>query len=152
MDANVLLAYIDGDSDRIGVVAELFRQARAGDIELVTSVLTQTEVAYGASEGESGRLDAEVEAKIDELWKPASPLKMVELSPAVAQEARAIIRAEFADGRSGLKPPDAIHLATAKRMAVAAFYTYDKPLQRHRPSVSFPITEPIIQQAQFPGT
>lgn len=151
-DANVLLSYIDGDADRLPVSDELFRQARASDIDLVTSVLAQIEVAFGASEKQSGQLDSSVEDKINELWKPASPLKMVELHSAIAEQARSLMRAELAAGRSGLKPPDAIHLATAQRMGVDAFYTYDTRLAKHAPSVTFPVSEPVTAQAQLPGT
>ena len=151
-DADVLLSYVDEDVDRLPVIDELFRQARAGAIEIVTSVLSQTEVAFGASEKQSGALDSAVETKINELWKPASPVKMVEFFPAIAHEARSIMRRELDAGRSGLKPPDAIHLATAERAQVDEFYTYDKALRKHRASVSFPIKEPVTAQAQLPGT
>lgn len=116
-DANVLLSYIDGDQERLPPIEELLRRGRAGEIELVTSTLTQVEVAFAASEREAAELDDEIETAIDELWLPGSPIKVVELHAAVARQARALMRSELAAGRSGLSASDAIHLATRSRWA-----------------------------------
>jgi predicted nucleic acid-binding protein len=90
--------------------------------------------------------------KIDELWKPASPIKLVEVHPAIVRDARGLIRAAVAAGRSGLRAADAIHLATAERMGAAEFHTYDTGLPKHLPDVSFMIREPFVAQNQLPGT
>ncbi len=151
-DANVLLSYIDGDAQRLPLIDELFRRARARDIELVTSVLSQAEVAFASEEKSAGHLDPEIEAKIDELWRPASPIKLVEVHSAIVRDARGLIRAAMAEGRSGLRAADAIHLATAGRMGAEDFHTYDTRLPKYRPGVTFPIREPITAQDQLPGT
>ena len=54
--------------------------------------------AFAASEGENETLDPEAETRIDELWKPGSPIALVEFYPAVAREARTLIRESL--GRS----------------------------------------------------
>lgn len=48
-DANVLLSYINGVADRVPIIEELFRQARAGEIELLTSSVSRVEVAFAGS-------------------------------------------------------------------------------------------------------
>lgn len=151
-DANVLLSYVDGDPDRLPTIEELLRQARAREIEIVTSALSQVEVAFAASEKEGQALDPAAEERIDELWKPSSPIALVEFYPALAREARRLIRDAIDAGRSALKPADAIHLATAARMEVEDFHTYDEKLQRHSNAFPFPVREPLTPQAQLPGT
>lgn len=151
-DADVLLSYIDGDAERLPTIDELLRRARAGNIELVTSVLSQAEVAFASEEKEAGQLDPAIEANIDELWKPASPITLVEVHPAIVRSARDLIRSAVAAGRSGLKPADAIHLATAERMGAVEFHTYDTGLTKHSAGVGFTIREPLVAQSQLPGT
>ena len=151
-DANVLLSYIDGDQDRLPPIEELLRRSRAGEVELVTSTLTQVEVAFAPSEKEAGVLDDEIETAIDELWLPGSPIKVVELHAAVAAQARALMRTELAAGRSGLRASDGIHLATAITMSVDDFHTYDQRLSGHAAGVAFPVREPFTPQGQLPGT
>lgn len=151
-DANVFLSYLDGDEDRLPTIEELLRQSSARNIELVTSAMSQVELAFAPTEKEAETLDPSVEDAIEELWAPSSPITLVELYPAVATEARALMRRELADGRSGLKPADAIHLATAVRMRVSDFHTYDSRLQVHAPAVPFPVREPFTPQGQLPRT
>ena len=91
-DADVLLSYIDGEAERLPILDELLRQSRAGEIELVTSALSQVEVAFASSEAESETLDPEIEERIDELWTPSSPVHVVEFHPAIAQAARDLLR------------------------------------------------------------
>lgn len=151
-DSNVLLSYVDGDADRLPTLDELLRQSRAGDIELLTSTLSQVEVAFAPSEKEQEQLDPEIEARIDEFWLPGSPVKMVEFYPTLAAEARNLMRQALAGGRSGLKGPDAIHLATAARMGARDFHTYDADLRKYEVEVPFPIREPFTAQGKLPGT
>lgn len=70
-DANVLLSYVDGDADRLPTIEELLRQARASEIEIVTSALSQVEVAFAGSEKHDRALDPEAEERIDELGSHA---------------------------------------------------------------------------------
>lgn len=150
LDACVLLSFIDGDEDRLPTIDELLRRARAGEVELLTSVLSQVEVAFATSEKQAVALSAETEAKINTLWLPASPLETVELYDHIAWRARELIRLALANGHS-LKPPDAIHLATADRMRASEFFTYDKGLPKHRPLFDFPICEPHNPQEMISG-
>ncbi len=77
-DACVLLSYINRIADRFPIIDELLRQSRAGDIELLTSTISQVEVAFAVFEKQQGTLDPAVEQEIAGLWAPGSPLKAVE--------------------------------------------------------------------------
>jgi predicted nucleic acid-binding protein len=145
-DSNVPLSYLNGVADRVPVIDELFRQARAGEIELVTSSISRVEVAYIQSEKQAGALDQNTEEAIDSLWAPGSPIKPVEFYDLIADKARALMRQGISQGWGQLKPLDAIHLATAQQMAVAGFHTYCERLQRWTNELGFPVTEPQTAQ------
>jgi PIN domain len=121
-----------------------------GDFELLTSSLSHAEVAFAAFEKEQGQLDPEVERKIDELWRPGSPIKTVEFYDLIGLEARALIRQGIAQGWGMLKPSDAMHLATAQRMEVSQMQTYDTRLLGWDGHVSFAIREPVVAQMPIP--
>ncbi len=148
-DSCVLISYLDGDAERVPTIDELFRRSRAGDIELITSVVSQVEVAFVASEKSGGVLDSEVEKAIAELWTPASPIAVVEFHELIASRARELIRIGIVEQRA-LKPMDAIHLASAESVGASEFHTYDTPLERWTATMPFPIHEPQSPQEPLP--
>jgi hypothetical protein len=91
-------------------------------------------------------LDAQIEAKIDELWRPGSPIKTVEFYDLIAARARGLMRQGIEQGWGALKPADAIHLATAQQMGVVEFHTYDDRVMKWSGKAGFPITEPQTPQ------
>jgi predicted nucleic acid-binding protein len=151
-DACVPLAYINAIQDRVAVIDELLRRARAGEFELLTSVLSRVEVACAASEKEQGELDPAVEAQIDDFWRPGSPIKLVEFYDLIADQARALMRQGVEQGWGSLKPADAIHLATAQQMGVTEFHTYDQRLLKWNGNAGFPVMEPHTPQGVLDTT
>jgi len=151
LDACVLLSYIDGDEDRAPTIEELFRRSRAGEIDLITSILSRVEVAFDSAEKAGGALDPEVEKNIDALWISPSPIDTVELYDQIASEARALVRYAVEQGWS-LKPPDAIHIATATQMQARELFTYDTALPKYATRARLSILEPYNPQEQLPGT
>lgn len=117
-DSNVAISYVNGMADRVAVIEELLRKARAREIELITSSLSIVEVAFAKAEKQSGALDPDVEASIDALWAHGGPIKTVEFYDLIALEARGLMRRGIEQGWGSLKPIDAIHLATAKQIGV----------------------------------
>jgi predicted nucleic acid-binding protein len=143
-DACVFLAWINNEPGRASVVDALLRSTRAGDREVVTSVLTITEVAFAAAEKQGALSPAEL-AKIDNLWEPPSPIKLVEVHRLIAHDARQLMRQGAPDGLA-LKPPDAIHLVTAKRAACEEFLTYDPKLIKYAGMIGLPVREPVSDE------
>ena len=86
----------------------------AGNVEIVVSVLSHIEVA------KVGNLtDDDAEARIQEFFnRPYVVSATIDL--AVAREARRLVRTY-----SGLKPLDAVHVATALRWNIPILETYD---------------------------
>ena len=148
-DSCVPLSYVNGVPDRLPTIDELLRHARREELELVTSVLSITEVAFAASEQAGGALDPEVEENIDSLWSPDSPIALVEFHDLIAREARGLIRQGIGQDWGKLKPADAIHLATARRLEVDRFHTYDDRLLKWNGVAGFPVTRPEVAQGML---
>ncbi len=130
-DANVFLAYVGDEEGRADTVQALLDEARRTEIVIVTSVLSITEVAYGAHERDQGLTEAGEEA-IEQLWTPASPVTLADVSHAVARNARTLIRVARAQGLSGLRGADAVHLATARLLSCEVIFTYEAEARRSR--------------------
>lgn len=145
-DSNVPISYLNGMADRLTVIEELLRKARAREIELVTSSLSIVEVAFAQAEKQGEALDPAVEASIDALWEAGGPIKTVEFYDLIALGARALIRRGIDQGWGNLKPIDAIHLATAKQIGVVAFHTYCARLHAWTGHLGFPVSAPVLAQ------
>jgi predicted nucleic acid-binding protein len=145
-DSNVVLSYLNGEPDRVPIIEELFKQARAEEIELLTSSVSRVEIAFVQSEKDSSELDREAEEAIDAFWSPGSPIKTVEFYDLIAEDAKALIRRGIDQGWGSLKPMDAIHVATAQRMEVSEMHSYDAQVKKWSEHLGFPITDPETAQ------
>ena len=131
LDACVLLAYVTDEPDRATVVQSILDDARQSRIEILTSVLSITEVAYVPSGADSG-IAADEDNAIDELWTPASPITLVDISETVARGARQVIRRAKHSPGAGVRSADAIHLASAELHGCDWFFTYENEAKRTR--------------------
>ena len=146
-DACVFLAYVNAEEGRIEDVDAILLQASRGRIELITSTVSIAEVAFGAAEQRGQPLDKAIEDKINRLWMPPSPVRLVEFHALIAAEAVRLMRDLRPSGLS-LKPMDAIHLATARRYEVARFETYDD-LAKFSAAAGLPILPPAPHQPEL---
>ena len=149
-DADVLLSYVNDDADRVPTIEALLDEGRKAvpEIEIFTSEISIVEVAFGAAEQQRRALDDETEGRINSLWMPGSPVRMVEYYRLIGDDAKSLIRLAITKGWS-LKPMDAIHFATARRMKVAEFYTYDGRLAKFDNDVGFKVCEPYTRQKRL---
>lgn len=114
--------------------------AASGGFEIITSVLSITEVALAAPAKDAGATEADALKKIDSLWLPPSPVKLAEFHQLIAADARDLMRKAADQGRS-LRPPDAIHLSTAARLKCDEFLTYDD-LSAYEPMIGMQVGKP----------
>ncbi len=150
-DANVIISYIEGRPDRASVLEALLHQSSQDTIEIITSTLTIAEVAFAESERAKGSLDPGIAEKIDTFWNDPKAVRLAEVHPVIARDARDLIRSGIPKGWSGLKPADAIHLATASSYNCAEFHTYEgSKLQRYSQQLQMSIGEPTTGQLMFP--
>jgi predicted nucleic acid-binding protein len=106
LDTSAYLAAINGEKDRAQVVLQILEAADQKKIEIVASTFVAAEVIK--IKGEDAYLTPDKETEIDEVLK-SERILWVELDLTLALEARKLARAH------GLKPGDAIHLASAIR-------------------------------------
>ena len=146
IDANVLIAYVGNEENRVDTVHSILDDARDSKIKLLTSVLSITEVAYVATESRE-TLSSDDDIAIDQLWTPASPITLVDFSETVARVARSVIRKAKSKRIRSVGSADAIHLATAALQDCDRFYTYENEARRKgwnrlvRSDVSEPFTD-----------
>ena len=149
-DSCVFLSYVNEMQDRMPVLDALLESNHSGGtVKLYTSMLTQVEVSFAASEQQKQILDPQVEQRITSLWSDPEAVVSVEYHDGIGQVAKGLIREAITRGWS-LKPLDAIHLATAQWLAsvglqVEEFHTYDDRLWKYGPIVGFCIGEPYTQ-------
>ncbi len=150
-DANVFLAYVSAETERLPDVEALLDGAEKGDVEIYTSELSVVEVAYATQEKAGGALDPQIEMKIEALWRPPSPIRRVEFNSLISRDARGIIRTALSTDGAMVKPADSIHLATAQRYGVDEIHTYESLQRRERWAglVGIDVKEPWAAQPQL---
>ena len=147
-DACCMLSYINGDAARMPDLSSFLEESEKRDIQIATSTLSTVEVAYGHHERSGQTLDTHVENDIAKLWSPGGPVKLVEFHTLIADGARRLIRLGLTQGWA-LKPPDAIHLATAKAIEADEFNTYDEGLPRYASAIGCEINPPKAYQPKM---
>lgn len=147
-DACVFLSFIEKHPDRIGAIWTWLEKAQEGRVVIVTSTLSIVEVAFAKQEKDQRALIPEEEAKINNLWTPESPVALAEFHTGVAIEARRLMRDAMASG-IGLKPADAIHLATCRTLEINDFHTYDGKLSAAAGVSQLKIGQPSLEQGEL---
>lgn len=130
-DACVFIAFVGNEESRADIVQAVLDDARNRRIELLTSVLSIAEVAFAANDS-TGVVSPEDERAIDQLWVPASPITLVDISETVTRTARSLIRQARVDGGGGVRSADALHLASAQLHGCSRFFTFEKASTRAR--------------------
>jgi predicted nucleic acid-binding protein len=153
-DSSCFVSLISGEPDRLPVLAAIMDQAAKskGQLFIITSMISVTEVAYSVQEHHGRQLDQDVEDRIDGLWRDENVLRLVEFHELIAREARALIRGGVPQGWSGLRGADAIHLATAKFMQAVECHTYEQRVwHRYADVIGCPVLEPRALKPFLPG-
>lgn len=117
-DACVVLAYLSGDEE-VAPDCELIivNQAEKGVVEIVVSTIAEAEVAYLP-----GLSPADSEAKIREFFS-REYVVIASFDSPIARIARRLIRQY-----PGLKPEDAVHMATSLQWHIPIIETIDAGL------------------------
>lgn len=149
-DSDVFLAFVNGEQERVPDITALLAEADRGTLEIVTSTFSVAEVAFATEEKTDGTLDQEAEHRIDSLWRPPSPVRMAEFHIGIAEQARSLMRRGIQHGW-GLKPGDAIHLATAVDLAVDVLHTYNlSDFARWSGVLNLRVEKPLAAQPELP--
>lgn len=142
-DSCIFLSWLEQTPGRAPDIEGVYQEVQGskGQKRIVTSTFTVAEVAFVKHEKDGQLLDEDIEQRINDLWNDRTTIVLVEFYYAIAIEARDLMRLGVPRGWS-LKGKDALHLATAKRIGVAEFHTYDKDLHRYSADLGFSICYP----------
>lgn len=159
-DACVALHYIEGTPEWLPVLERLLGNSAdaSNELELITSTFSVVEVAFTEAEKRQLEHAQESEDRITKFWQSRA-ISLVDAHELIAIDARAIVRDSLFN-QWLIKPKDAIHLATAKRLGVVAFHTMDKRLLACDGKFPFTICVPdllwstsasAVEQLRFPS-
>lgn len=123
-DSCVFLSMIEGDAERMDGIHSVLDEMKQGRIKIYTSVLSIAEVTFVKTEREKNALDKAVEERIAALWQPGSPFVLVDVFREIVIDSQKLVRDSLKHGMT-IKPPDAIHFATARRVGCSDFHTFD---------------------------
>lgn len=120
LDSAPLIYFIERHPTYLGLLYPFFESVSRGDIQVVTSTLTLTEVlVHPYRHGNQG-----LAKQYSQVLQNSPNLRTIPVSHGIAEEA-ARIRANH-----GLKTPDSIQLATTRLANASAFLTNDDGISR----------------------
>lgn len=112
-DSCVFISYLNDHPERVPSIKAIWEEAsNHKNFEIITSAMSIAEVVWTKTEKLTNTLDPTVEMEIKRIWYSWG-IKVVDMNPVILHQARDLMRRTTSDGIGGLKPPDAIHLATA---------------------------------------
>jgi len=117
-DSNAFLALLQNEPDREAACRDTLAAAQKGDFLIVTSALTLAEVLWlkGAP-----RLTEDKADLLNRFFRRSS-MRVVNLDRTIAQRAQRLV------WESGIRPKDAVHVATALQYECKVLETFDQPL------------------------
>jgi predicted nucleic acid-binding protein len=125
LDANVYIAAIKGpkteDPAKVQVAANILQLAEDGHFQIFASTFLAAEVIKPP--GDPAPLTPQQEAVISGYFRRGS-IVLLELDMLIAEKAREVARDH------GLKPPDAVHVATAIRANCDQLLTWDEKVHK----------------------
>jgi predicted nucleic acid-binding protein len=138
-DSNCFIGWLDDEEDKAGACGTVIREAEAGNLRIVTSVLTLAEVLYLKRSSLPTREQAEtIEQFFEHEW-----IILSNVDRDIAELARRVI------WESGVKPKDAIHVASALDAEVEQFDTFDVDLIRRASGYPVKIDYPNLPESMF---
>ena len=151
-DANCFLHLINRDPRWFPTLEILLEEAAIHrTTEIVTSVLSVSEVAFAAIEKHQRAFDEKKEAEIEAFWIGNKGIILGDYSVLIAREARRLRREEMVQGWKSVKLPDLIHLATAVRMGAERIYTTEPRLHHYSTLIGIPVGVPFTAKQRLPG-
>lgn len=143
-DSDCFLGWLKAEEEKVGLCRQVLNRAEAGHLQIVTSALTIAEVLDLRGHEKIGR-DRRQQV-IDFFKKPY--IITVSITRRIAEESRELV------WDHGIKPKDALHVATAAHTKVPLLNTFDGGLIRKSGTIGSPkiiIEHPQLDQPELPG-
>ncbi len=138
-DSAAFLAWLQSEKERAPKCAATLERAKTGELLIVTSALTLTEVLWTRG---GPRLAKDKAATLRRFFR-RSGIRVYNVTRAIAESAQDVVW-DFS-----VKPKDAIHVATAMHLDVAILETFDEGLLKKNGKVGSPplvIREPQLNK------
>jgi predicted nucleic acid-binding protein len=119
VDSSVWVALFEDEEDRGEHIQRLLERAEAGEVRLLVSTITISEVLKGPKANDPPMSERKQHTFEEFLENPY--ITLVSVDPAVARRARDIRR-----DHPKLRTPDAVQIATALIARAEVLYTYDE--------------------------
>lgn len=119
-DSCAFLAWLNAEPENVAACTDTLNQAKNGDFITVTSALTITEVLWLRK---GPKLSEEKGKKLNKFFRRAF-LRIANVDRKIAESAQKQV------WNNGIKPKDAIHVATALARNCSILETFDKGLLR----------------------
>lgn len=117
-DACAFLGWLREEPDKVDGCGKVIREAESGKLQIVTSALTLAEVLFVKGGTPIPKTDREqVRALFENSW-----IVLYQLDRAIAEKAQEVV------WDHGVRPRDAVHVATAMDAGVACLDTFDGKL------------------------
>jgi predicted nucleic acid-binding protein len=127
-DSDAFLGWLKAEPDKVSECQAVIRVAEEGNTEIVTSALTLAEVLYLRGHQPIPAADAE---KLERFFEHEY-IVVNDVDRMLAEEARKFV------WDKGIRPKDAIHVATAIDAKVERLETFDADLIKHSGAVGNP--------------
>lgn len=130
-DSDAFLGYLLNEPDKVDACDSVLAAAEDGKIIIVTSALTLAEVLYLK---QKQKIPIESRTTVEDFFKNRF-ISVQNVTRTIAERARDVV------WDYGIKPKDAIHVATALTINLPVINTFDKNLLSHNGKIGDP---PII--------
>ena len=142
-DASVFIAWLNNEDARAISIGQVLAAAKDIELDILTSIITLTEVAYVRRDQDSLDLE-ETDQIINAILLDESLVSIVPYDQSVALQARRLVRRDPVS-REGLQVLDAIHFASAEVAGADFFATYDRDFVHASDRVNIPIGPPTLE-------
>lgn len=129
-DTTCFLGWLSDEKDKIDACQGIIEDAEAGKIKIITSALTIAEVIYLKGHP---KITHEKSSKIIEFFKNEYII-LINVDRNIAEEARKLLWEH-----EGLKPADALHVASASFAKVPFLDTFDEGLEKLSDKIGNPL-------------
>ena len=143
-DSDCFLGWLKAEDDKVQLCRQVLNRAESGDIQILTSALTIAEVLNLRGHD---KIEKDRRQQVIDFFKK-SFITPISITRRIAESSRELV------WDYGVKPKDALHVATALHSKVVLFNTFDAGLKSKSRVFGSPemiIEAPSLDEPDLPG-